>query len=314
MKNRLSLLLFLGYCILGQGVCLKPATAQVTPDGTTNTTVDVSGNDFTIEQGDRAGGNLFHSFGEFSVPTDGSAFFNNAAEIVNIFSRVTGGNISNIDGLIRANGSANLFLINPAGIIFGQGARLDIGGSFLGSTADSILFPDGIEFSASDTQAKPILTINAPIGLGIRDNPGEITVIGDGLGTRTNNDLIDTENALRVNSTSTLGLVGGNLNLEGATLKTDGGRIELGSVAGNEQISFTPRDEGFSLGYEGVENFGDIQLSQTATVDASGLVSGDIQVQGNNITLTEGSRIQASTLGKGERKKVWELKNKNLKK
>ncbi len=72
------------------------ATAQVIPDSTTSTTVDVTGNDFTINQGDRAGDNLFHSFSDFSVPTDGSAFFNNASDIVNIFSRVTGGNISNI--------------------------------------------------------------------------------------------------------------------------------------------------------------------------------------------------------------------------
>ncbi len=201
-----------------------------------------------------------------------------------------------IDGLIRASGSANLFLLNPAGIIFGEGARLDIGGSFYGSTADSILFEDG-EFSATDLENPPLLTINAPIGLNFRDNPGEITVRGDGNGTRTNNELIDTENALRVNSSSTLGLIGGNLNLEGATLKTDGGRIELGTVASNERVSFTPIAEGFSLGYEGVENFGDLNLSQTATVDASGLVSGDIQVQGNNITLTNGSRIEASALG-----------------
>lgn len=63
----------------------------------------------------------------------------------------------------------------------------------------------------------------------------------------------------------------------------------MGSVAGNEQVSFTPIDEGFSLGYKNIDNFGDIQLSQTATVDGSGLVSGDIKVQGSKIALIEGS-------------------------
>ena len=290
MHNKLSLLLLLSYSILNLS---KPSTAQVVPDGTTNTTVDVSGNNFTIEQGDRAGGNLFHSFGEFSVPNGGSAFFNNAVDIVNIFSRVTGGNISNIDGLLGANGTANLFLINPAGIIFGEGARLDIGGSFYGSTADSILFPDG-EFSATDLANPPLITINAPIGLNFRDNPGDITVRGDGQRIRITNEL---EDAMRVNSSSTLGLVGGNINLEGATLKTPGGRIELGSVVGNEQVHFIPLDKGFGLGYESVENFKDIKLSQRATVDASGLVSGDIRIQGNKINILEGSRIEASTLG-----------------
>ncbi len=303
MPKGLSLLLFLGYCTLSQGIFLNPATAQITPDGTLGAESSVVTPDNInsvptdrIDGGATRGENLFHSFQDFNVNAGRGAFFNNAADIVNIFSRVTGGNISNIDGLLRANGSANLFLLNPAGIIFGPNARLSIGGSFFGSTADSIVFADG-EFSALDADNPPLLTINAPIGLNFRDNPGEITVRGDGLGTRATNDLIDTENALRVNSTSTLGFVGNKLNLEGATLKTAGGRIELGSVAGNEQISFNPIDKGFSLDYEGVENFSDIQLSQIATIDASGLVSGDIQVQGNNITLTEGSQIEAGVIG-----------------
>ena len=90
MPKGLSLLVFLGYCTLIQSIFLTSAIAQVIPDRTTNTTVDVNGNDFTINQGDRPGSNLFHSFGEFSVPTGSEALFNNAADIVNLFSRVTG--------------------------------------------------------------------------------------------------------------------------------------------------------------------------------------------------------------------------------
>ena len=150
----------------------KASFAQVTPDNTVNTQVNQNGNVAEITGGETRGSNLFHSFQDFSVGTGNEVFFNNADRISNIFSRVTGGNISNIDGLIRSNGSASLFLINPAGIIFGQNARLDIGGSFYSSTADSILFEDG-EFSATDLENPPILTINAPIGLGFRDNPAD---------------------------------------------------------------------------------------------------------------------------------------------
>jgi filamentous hemagglutinin family protein len=147
--------------------------AQVTSDDTVNTQVTENGNTAEITGGETRGDNLFHSFQDFSIETGNEAAFLNADDIANIFSRVTGGNISNIDGLISANGSANLFLINPAGIIFGENARLDVGGSFYGSSASSILFEDG-EFSATDLDNPPLLTINAPIGLNLRDQPGDI--------------------------------------------------------------------------------------------------------------------------------------------
>jgi filamentous hemagglutinin family protein len=294
-----ALFTWLGFflCTLGYLITPNnPALAQVTSDDTVNTQVSDDGETAEITGGERAGDNLFHSFQDFSVETGDTASFLNANDIANIFSRVTGGNISNIDGLISANGSANLFLINPAGIVFGENARLDIGGSFYGSTADSILFEDG-EYSATDLNNPPVLTINAPIGLNLRDQPGDITVRGNGQGSRTTTDLIDTENALRVDSDKTLALVGGKINLEGATLKTAGGRIELGSLEGNQQVGLNPVNEGFSLDYAGIQNFQDLQLSKTSTVDSSGLVAGDIQIQGKNISLIEGSQIESSTIG-----------------
>ncbi|MBD2412471.1 hypothetical protein FACHB389_23070 [Nostoc calcicola FACHB-389] len=276
------------------------SVAQITPDGTlpNNSNVTLEGRTFNIIGGSQAGGNLFHSFQDFSVPTGSTAFFHNAADIQNIINRVTGGSISNIDGLIRANGTANLFLINPNGIIFGENARLDIGGSFFATSANSMKFADGFEFSTKNPQLTPLLTINVPIGLQFGANPGLIQVRGDGTGIRTiSSELIDIDKGLQVKSNQTLALVGGDISLEGAILKTPGGRIELGSVGDNGFVHLTPVNKGFSLGYAEVQNLRDIQLSQQAAVDANGEGGGDIQVMGRHITLIDGSRIQSRTLG-----------------
>ena len=230
-------------CVWGMLWGADSATAQVTADGTTSTTVNVEGNNFEINNGDRAGGNLFHSFDEFSVPNGGEAFFNNTTDISNIFSRVTGGNISNIDGLIRANGSASLFLINPAGIIFGQGARLDIGGSFYGSSADSILFPDDVSFSASDLNP-PLLTINAPIGLSFRDNPGDIINRSDLKATETLNEGTESEFTeinpigLEVDKGRNIALIGGDIGIIDSAITAPGGRVTLGGLSQAGIVSF----------------------------------------------------------------------------
>ena len=182
---------------------------EIIPDGSLPTNVQKTGNTTEITGGRQAGSNLFHSFQDFAVHTNNTAFFNNSIDIDSILSRVTGGNISQIDGLIRANGDANLFLINPAGIIFGENARLDIGGSFLGSTATGLLFDDGTEFNATSNTA-PVLTINAPIGLSLRDTTGNIASSGN------------------LNSDDSLTLSADNLDLQGQL--TAGNNLTLSAL------------------------------------------------------------------------------------
>ncbi|MCC0175464.1 filamentous hemagglutinin N-terminal domain-containing protein [Waterburya agarophytonicola K14] len=191
-----------GLSSLGLAAIAISVNAQITPDSSLSTQVQQKGDIAEITGGKQAGGNLFHSFQDFSLPTNNTAFFNNGLDIDNILSRVTGGNISAIDGLIQSNGDANLFLINPAGIVFGDNARLDVGGSFLGSTATGLLFDDGTEFNATNTIA-PLLTINAPIGLNLREGIGNISSRGN------------------LSSSGDLTLSANNLDLQGELIAVD---------------------------------------------------------------------------------------------
>ena len=223
--------------LLTSGIIL-PAFSQVTSDNTTNTTINTNNNNFNILNGIQKGNNLFHSFKEFSIPTGGSATFQNSSAIENIINRVTGGNISNINGLIKASGNANLFLINPSGIVFGENTSLDIGGSFLGTTAESILFEDGFEFSAVNAQGEPFLTVSVPLGLQFNQNPGDITVNNNG------HSLINASPieriippGLEVKSGNHLTLIGRNVFLEGGFIGANGGYVELGAVGSNESGS-----------------------------------------------------------------------------
>lgn len=289
--------------LLGSLYFVFPCQAQISPDTTlpVNSQVSVDGNTFSIEGGTTAGVNLFHSFDQFNIPTGSEAFFNNSPNIDNIITRVTGGQLSTIDGILRANGTANLFLLNPSGIVFGPNARLDIGGSFFGSTAESLEFADGNQFSATEPNTLPLLTINVPIGLQFGVNPGTIRVEGNGHNIRQASFLSP---LVRGNATAgwsvkpgqTLALVGGDLVFEGGVAIADSGRIELGSTAGG-RVGLSSTPSGWQLDYTDVPAFRDIRLRDRSLVDASGLGSGSIQVRGRNIKLEDGSVIMLQNQG-----------------
>ena len=142
-------------------------TAPIASDTTlpVNTLVKFNNKTYTITGGTQVGTTQFHSFQDFSVPIGNTAHFD-SVETTNVIGRVTGSNISNIEGTLKTNGATNLYLINPNGIVFGADAKLDIAGSFSASTADSIKFSDGTEFSATKPQAPPsLLQVSMPLGL-----------------------------------------------------------------------------------------------------------------------------------------------------
>ncbi|MEB3283306.1 MAG: filamentous hemagglutinin N-terminal domain-containing protein [Lyngbya sp.] len=272
------------------GIFSSVATAQIIPDQTlpNNTTVTPEGNIFRVEGGTQAGGNLFHSFQDFSIQTGSAVFFNNAVDIQNIISRVTGGNLSLIDGLIQANGTANLFLLNPNGIIFGPNAQLNIGGSFVSSTANSLIFNDGQVFSAINPQNPPLLSVNVPIGLQLGSTPSAITNRSQAVGIGLDGNPAPT--GLQVQPGQNITLVGGNINLEGGNLTAFGGTIELGTV--NNGVWLFGNGTSFNSAASG-----QILLSENSQVTTNGLSGGAINLQSGKITLTNGSGLSANTLG-----------------
>ncbi len=244
-----------------------------------------------IDGGAIRGANLFHSFEKFSVLNGSAVYFNNAADIQNIISRVTGSSTSEIDGLIQANNTANLFLINPNGIIFGANASLNTGGSFLASTANSITFADGNQFSATAPQLSPQLTISVPMGLQYQGTVQSITNQSQAL------DLDGFAIGLQVQPGKTIALVGGDVTLDGGLLQAAGGRIELGGLAGAGTVGLNVDGNNLRLSFPNNLEKANISLTNFAFVDANGEGGGDVQVQGRRVTLQDGSAIQAFTLG-----------------
>ncbi|MDX1978283.1 MAG: filamentous hemagglutinin N-terminal domain-containing protein [Pseudanabaenaceae cyanobacterium bins.68] len=261
------------------------ALGQVIPDATlpqnSQVRVDLPGG-LLIEGGTPRGANLFHSFQEFGVPTGTRVQFNNSEAIANIFSRVTGSQASQIDGILAANGQANLFLLNPRGIAIGANAQLNLGGALLLSTADRVVFSDRLEFSATNPQ--PLLSVNVPLGLQFNQAQA-ITVRGKG---RTDPDL-DRRflpvvlNPGGLHHGGAIAIIGGKLDLQGALVY--GTEVELGAVQ-QGLVSFDLANWQFD--HQGVSQRGSVQIDQASVISG-----GKINLSGGDLQVLAGSLIVA---------------------
>jgi filamentous hemagglutinin family protein len=301
---RQSCALFFAFLLL----CPFGAIAQIIPDNSlgaesSRTVADTINNlpSDRIEGGATRGVNLFHSLREFNVGEGRGAYFANPNGIANIFTRVTGGNPSNILGVLGVQGNANLFLLNPKGIVFGPNARLDLRGSFLASSADSVVFDNGEHFSSSNPQSIPLLNVNIPIGLNFRENAGKI--INSSAAPALNLPQLPAgipqifnNTGLAVGPGQTLALVGGDIGLNQGTLTASTGQILLGSVASPGMVGLEATPWGLSLNYDSISNFGNIEITNGSALNTSGLGGGQVEIRGGNVNLNNG-RIYALTLG-----------------
>ncbi|WP_413160765.1 filamentous hemagglutinin N-terminal domain-containing protein [Capilliphycus salinus ALCB114379] len=299
----LDLSLFTGLIVLSSIIPVLPAQAQIVPDnslGSENSVVtpnvNIRGiNSDRIDGGAVRGGNLFHSFQEFNVEVGRGAYFSNPDNIVNILTRVTGDNISQILGTLGVLGNANLFLINPNGIVFGPNARLDVGGSFFATTADGILFENGFEFAASNPAAPPLLTINMPVGLNIRENPGTIVnqaapqlVRPDGSALRNDAGFLISQ-GLNVPQNQTLALVGGDVLFDNGFAISPGSRIQLGGLSEPGIIQINPDN---SLSFPDNIQRGNVALTNESEINVRGNGGGDVNINARNVEISGDSVIR----------------------
>ena len=288
-------------CLLGILVTLSPAQAQIRGDGTLNT--QVNGNltapctgTCIITNGTTRGGNLFHSFRQFSLPNGDFAGFVTTPAIQNVIVRVTGVGqpfVSNINGRIATTNAAvtvinptNFFLLNPNGIVFGPNARVLVGGSFLATTADRMVFQDGAEFRTTDPA--PLLTINVPIGLGFTGVPQPIKLQGV---------YLDTYSRFRNSSFRDFALVGGNLVLDDTQIGIRGGRIELTSIGTTGLVGLGLKDSALRLNAPDTLTRADVTLTNASILGIDKANGGDIAINARNLSLANASGISISSLG-----------------
>lgn len=268
---------------------VHPASAQVVLDGKFGASGPLTGPNYSIpaDVGAIRGNNLFHSFTRFDLTKGDVASFSGPANIQNILARVTGGAASSIDGTIRSEiAGANFYLINPNGILFGPNAAIDVSGSFAASTADYLKFADGTRFAAALDANDSALTTAPVSAFGF-------------LGNHAGALLSVEQSTLAVPDGKTVSLVGGNVVLNGATVRAAGGQVNVVSVAGAGEA---PLDPG-TLGAQGFASAfpqqGSIDLQNSAHIDGSGDRGGRIVIRGGQLTV-DNSKIEANTTGSGD--------------
>ena len=255
---------------------ITPGLAEITTDGTVGPAAQLSGPQFQIGQelGSLRGNNLFHSFGRFNLNSSERATFTGNSHIQNVISRVTGGTLSNIDGALKSEiGQATFYFINPAGIVFGPNAQVDVPGAFYASTAGELKFSDGTRFSAINPQGNT-LSMAAPETFGfLGKQTGALSVNGAELVFKPG---------------AAVHLSAGKITMDKASLTGEGMDLRLVAVGNDEQ----------EVGVASLPNqalSGVISINDTV-LDASGNGKGRVAVRAGDVIATN-SQIDANNNG-----------------
>lgn len=284
---------------IGQSCDRAHSQSNIVPDrtlGNENSVVVPNFNGLPVEVIDGGavrGQNLFHSFREFNVNTGrGAYFFSPSSNIQNILTRVTGNNPSQILGTLGTFGNSqpNLFLINPNGIIFGPNASLDIGGSFVATTANAIRLGNTGLFSASHPRTSNLLSIN-PSAFFFNAFASQTQIVNRS--TATSTVLGAPTSGLQVLDGRSLLLVGGDVKLDGGRLFAPGGRVELGGVAGTGTVGLNANGNELRLSFPTDVLRADVSLTNEAEVNVRAGGGGSIAINARNLDVLGGSKVRA---------------------
>jgi len=300
-------------------VALAPAKAEVTLDGSLGPRGALEGPHYQILQqyGQTVGSNLFHSFGKFNLETGTAATFSGSPTIDNIVGRVTGGTRSSIDGLLHsAIPGANLWLVNPGGVVFGPHASINVDGSFYVSTAHYLKFADGLKFDATGA-ASPVLSSAAPEAFGfLGGKPAPIEF--NGSGSSQAGDYAAGKglpwNGMKVPDGRTFAVVGGDILIQdghlasgetvAAKLQAPSGRLAIASVASAGEVKPDAEDiDGDSFGQQGSVAIGSTVVQQGALLTASGEGGGEVVIRGGELTL-DNAYLVSNTTGVVDGKRI----------
>jgi filamentous hemagglutinin family protein len=286
MTNYVLRLIFLGPVCFA---CMTGAAGaqHIRTDGSVGAAQSLTGPDYTIgaSLGRQSGANLFHSFSSFSLSAGEVATFSGPGSIANIVARVTGGAVSNIDGTIACTiAGADIFLINPSGLIFGPNAALNLTGSFHASTANYLGFADGTRF-ASALSGGSSFTIAAPVAFGfLGSNSAAIAVNGS---------------TLTVPTGKAISLIGGAVAMSQAALTAPSGAVTITAAASAGEIPVLAD----GVATIPVKSFGNVSLSNGSSVDISdkaGQTSGGrILIRGGALTI-DNSGLVGDNYGTGQ--------------
>lgn len=302
---------YLAIVVVFTTLSLANVPAEVILDGSWGRSDVLQGPHFDIgaDLGQQVGNNLFHSFQTFNLQQGDIATFSGPNQIKNVISRVTGGTVSTIDGTLRSTlPQADMYFLNPAGIIFGEHAQLDVQGAMHFSTADELLLGEDGKFVATVPQ-NSLLTISPPSAFGFLSN--------------TPAPIIQQGGQLIISEGKTLSLIGGNIELQpNSLLQATQGRMNIASVASSGKViptstglelnnfaqrgNFTGNHAKLDVSGEGAGSIyiraGQFFLDSTEVL---GITKGNqdgkvIDIAVEDLTLSNSTRISSSTDGAGK--------------